>query len=350
MNLNNKKILLIKLRYIGDTLSILPVVENLKQNAPGVVIDVMVHKGTEDILRFHPDIRKIWLYDREKAIKNVIITIAYYINLIKNIRYENYDAVIDFTLGDRAAVIAFLTGASLMITYNDSSRLSHILMNHVIHSDPKACHIVDRQLASLSALGIDAYKREMTIHIPEHIGKDIDRLLKDADLFNDSLRVTIHPGARGALRRWRPERFAEIAVRLKEKFSANILLVGGPGEEDIVDNVEKEMKFPADLKTTGLSLLQMAALFKKCVLFLGNDSAPGHIGAGVGCPTLSLFGPTFPHMWRPIGPESEVIFKDFPCCGCRQCLCEFPDNSCMDGITVDEVWERVERLVNRILK
>ena len=66
MDLNGKKIIIIKLRYIGDTISIIPIVENLKRNAPDTRLDIMVHKGTEEVLEFHPDIRKIWKYDRNQ--------------------------------------------------------------------------------------------------------------------------------------------------------------------------------------------------------------------------------------------------------------------------------------------
>ena len=350
MNLNNKKILLIKLRYIGDTLSILPVVENLKRNMPDAAVDVMVHKGTEEILKFHPDIRKIWKYDRKLARKNVLNTIIYHVKLIKHIRSELYNTVIDFTLGDRAAFISFVTGANNRITYSDSSRLSHILMNQIIRSDPFEHHIVDHQLESLKALGIKDIKKEMSIHIPESVEKDIERIFNEANLANGPMNIAIHPGARGKLRQWKTSGFADIAKRIKLVFSANLILIGGPDEEEIVDRVEEEMEFPADLKTTGLGLLHMAALFRRCNLFLGNDSAPGHIAAAVGCPTLSIFGPTFPHMWRPIHPEGEVIFKNLTCCGCKQRECIRPGKNCMDIIEVDEVWERIEKMINRVSK
>jgi ADP-heptose:LPS heptosyltransferase len=164
------------------------------------------------------------------------------------------------------------------------------------------------------------------------------------------MNIAIHPGALGKLRQWKAGRFADIAKQIKQIFPANLILIGGPGEEKIVDRVEEEMRFPADLKTTRLSLLHMAALFRRCVLFLGNDSAPGHIAAAVGCPTLSIFGPTFPHMWRPIHPDGRVIFKNLACCGCKQQECIRPGQSCMDIIEVDEVWEKVEKMINRFSK
>ena len=159
--------------------------------------------------------------------------------------------------------------------------------------------------------------------------------------------VMIHPGARGELRKWRPERFAEIARRLKECYCAAILLIGGPLENDLVEAVEGQMGFPVSFKSTALTLLEMGALLKQCRLFIGNDSAPGHMAAAVNCPNLTLFGPTFPHMWRPLSPVGEVVFKNVPCCGCRQEHCTRPEGNCMDLIGVDEVWEMVRKLLNR---
>ena len=168
------------------------------------------------------------------------------------------------------------------------------------------------------------------------------------DRFN--VYLTIHPGAGGKLRMWKTERFAEIAVRLKKTFSANIILIGGPNENELVARVEKAMGFSASIKSTSLSLLHMAALLRRCDLFIGNDSAPGHIAAAVNCPTLSLFGPTFPHMWRPINPDGDVIFKNLPCCACKQRECVRPLENCMDSIGVDEVWEKTEKMINRVSK
>ena len=111
--------------------------------------------------------------------------------------------------------------------------------------------------------------------------------------------------------------------------------------------VETTMGFPASFKSTSLSLFEMAALLNQCRLFIGNDSAPGHMAAAVDCPILTLFGPTFPHMWHPIGPVGTVIFKNVQCCGCRQETCIRPEKTCMDLIGVDEVWEEAKKLINK---
>ena len=346
MDLAGKKVLIIKLRYIGDTLSIIPVVENLKNKAPFVTVHVMVNKGTEEVLACHPDIQKIWVYDRKSAKKNILTSIYYHKNFIKKLRSEGFNFVIDFTHGDRAAFLSFMTGAPLRITYQNSSTLSHLLMNRFIRSDPFKQHILDFQLQSLRFFGLDNFDRSFRLHLPESISQRADNFFPDSGIPPSSIKVVIHPGARGKLRQWRPERFAEIARRFKETYQAAIILIGGPGEGDIVQEVETAMGFPASFKSTSLSLLEMAALLNQCRLFIGNDSAPGHMAAAVDCPNLTLFGPTFPHMWHPLSSVGAVIFKNVQCCGCRQETCVRPERTCMDLIGVDEVWEEAKKLIN----
>ena len=345
IDLKDKKILIIKLRYIGDTLSIVPVIENLKFNAPDATVDVMVQKGTEDVIRYHPDINKVIIYDRNEARQGIFSTLTYYRKLVSKMRSVKYDYILDFTLGDRAAVVSFLSGAPERITYREASTLSHILMTHIVEADPFKSHIVDHQLKALEYFGITTFNRSMSIHEPPEVEAKVSGLLKDSGIEKDSWCIAIHPGARGKLRQWRSERFAQIIDRIKNKYNASILLIGGPDERTVLDDVERAVTTQLSLRSTDLTLLEMASLLKKCRLFIGNDSAPGHIAAAAGCSTLSVFGPTFPHMWSPLAQKGEVIFKDVPCCGCKQLACIRPDDICMDMILVDEVWEKVETLL-----
>jgi predicted lipopolysaccharide heptosyltransferase III len=350
VNLDRTKLLIIKLAYIGDTISIIPVIENLKEKAPALTLDVMVNRGSEELLEHHPGIRKVYAYDRKTAKKNLRSSLLYNAKLFRTLRSERYSTVIDFTLGDRSSFIAFLTGAGSRISYKNSSRLSHLLMNHFIDLDPFDYHIVDYQLEALRLFGLDSFKRNMSIHIPESVGAEIERRFSSAGISPHSLNIAIHPGARKKTRQWDPERFGVIARRLTEEHGARIILIGGPGENGLVDKVERQMGSKASIKSNELSLLEMAALLKRCSLFIGNDTAPGHIAGAVGCATLTLFGPNFPHLWRPLSPLGEVLFKNLPCCGCRheEELCIRPGNSCMDLITVEEVWEKASTMLSRL--
>ncbi|RPI80107.1 MAG: glycosyltransferase family 9 protein [Desulfobacteraceae bacterium] len=338
------KVLLIKLRYIGDTLSLLPVIESLWTQAPDIRADVMIHKGTEELLRYHPGIGKIWVYDRSAAKNNILKSIRYHSRLIRNLRAEKYDALIDYTLGDRAAFLSFLIHAPLRVSYRVSSSLSKILMNKIIDLDPQAHHIVDYQLAALKTLGLDHPAGRMKIVLPESLEKRIEQLLPSRKNCK-RLRVIIHPGAARRLRQWRPDRFGLIARKLREQYGAEIILLSGGHEEPLIEEIERRMGFPALFKSARLTLLEIAGILKQGDLLIANDSAPGHMAAGVACPSLILFGPTFPHMWRPYDARNEVVFKNVPCCGCRQLSCSRPESNCMDLIEVEDVWEKIQSLL-----
>lgn len=348
--LQGKKILLVKLRYIGDTLSLVPVINNLNSKTSGAIVDVMVNKGTEEVLLHHPGICRLWIYDREAAKKNYLTSICYHKELIENIRLVKYDYVIDFTHGDRAAFLCFMTGASERITYENSSTISHLLMNRFILCDPFRFHIVDYQLQALRYFGMNQFKRDVTLFVPQEVESKVEGMLRSTMIPPGSPLIVIHPGARGRLRQWRPERFGEICRRLKETYDAGIALIGGPNESELVRDVERCMGFGAPFRSTDLGLLEMAALMKKAILFLGNDSAPGHIAAAVKTPTITLFGPTFPHMWGPLNPAGECLFKHAACCGCRQEICIRPESTCMDLIETDEVWDKVRDVLSKGLQ
>ena len=349
VDLNGKRILIVKLRYIGDTLSVVPVVENLVQKAPGATVDVLVNLGTEPVVAHHPGIRRVWVYDYALAKKTGWASFRYQFVLVRDLRAEQFDIVIDYTHGDRAALLCFLTGAPVRITHRHAGFLSRLLMNRFVDADPAAQHIVDHQLASLRLLGFEALERTLSLHVPDAVQQRVDRRIERARLSRDRPWVVIHPGARGPLRTWRPERFAEIARRLQEHYGAAVILVGGPKEGALLQEVAAGMAREPALCAHELSLLEMGELLRRCTLFIGNDSAPGHLAAAVACATVSLFGPTFPHMWRPLSPGGEVLFKDVPCCGCRQETCIRPESTCMDLIGVDEVWERVQAVLERRL-
>jgi predicted lipopolysaccharide heptosyltransferase III len=342
---DGKKLLLVKLAYIGDTVSLLPVVENLMEKAPRHTVDLMVNEGSEELLSHHPGIRKVWAYARSRAKRSILSSVAYHAAIIRRLRAERYDMVIDYTYGDRSSFLSFMTGAPQRITYRSTNTLSRLLMTEFLPLETRNHHIVDYQLESLRSVGIHEFDRKMTLPVPPSVQSQIDQRLAKEGLEPGRMKVVIHPGARRRLREWRAERFGEIGRRIRESYGAAIILTGGPGDEASVEKAERAMGFTADFKSTELSLLQVAALLKRSVLFIGNDSGPGHIAAAVHCPTLTLFGSTYPHLWRPLNHRGEVLFKNVPCCGCRQEVCIRPESNCMDLISVEEVWEKVVKLL-----
>jgi heptosyltransferase-3 len=343
-----RKILIIKLRYIGDTVMLLPFIKNLKLQIPQAHLSVMVNKGTEEIIRYSEDIDELICYDRQtlKYGGSVYKKICDNIHFIRAVRNKKYDAVIDFTGSDRSEIITLLSGARIRMGNLHGNVWKRIYFNHLIDADIDSMHIVAYEMKALEQLGFKTLTDEYSINIPPDVQTEMDQFFFPQGIDRNIISVVIHPGARRELRRWPAERFAEIALKLKEHYNAKIFLVGGPGEEEVIASVAKSMGNGVAFQGTGLSLIQLAALLKRCDLYLGNDTGSSHVAAGTGVKMITLFGPQYPHRWAPYTKKGMVVFKNVDCIGCNHIDCTQKENVCMTSITTDEVWDKVQRQIN----
>ena len=343
-----RKILLIKLRYAGDAILLLPVIDNIRDCLPHVHLSVMVNRGTEDVLKHCAKIDELICYDRQalKHRESFAGKVSDNIRFLNAVRKKHFDLVIDFSQSDRASFITWLSGASVRMGCDYENPLKRLFFNRLIRADIRAMHVVDYELEALAQLGFPISSRTLHIDIPESIQSKVDALISTSALDRFPIRVAIHPGARREARMWPAERFAAIIARLKETCGAGIALLAGPGEDHLIRQIEQTAP-SIDFQSTQLSLMEMAAVLKRCDLFLGNDTAPAHLAAAVGTRTIALFGPTFPLLWRPYSERATVIFSDPACCGCTQIACPYEGYPCMAAISVDEVWEKVVSLLSQ---
>ena len=347
MSLDYQKILLIKLRYIGDTINLLPVAANIKNQIPRVYLSVMINTGAEDVLKHSKHIDRLICYDRKKMKYNqsFFSKIKNNLGLFYNIRKEKYDLVIDFSGSDRSALITLLSGAKSRWGFNYVNPLLRACYNHFILADINKMHIVDYQFSALQQIGFAIKDKKLVIDIPENIQKNIEN--KFPFLNHKSFKAVIHPGARRINRRWPPARFAQIANLLKKNYNADIILVSAPEESELLDKVGKEVDGNV-IKLSDLSLIKLAALIKKCDLYIGNDTGTSHLAAGTGIKVVTLFGPQFPHLWAPYTDQGATVFKNMECTGpCNHIDCIYDENRCMTAITIDEVWEKINNLIRR---
>jgi ADP-heptose:LPS heptosyltransferase len=347
MSLDYKKILLIKLRYIGDTINLLPVAANIKKQIPHAHLSVMINTGAEDILKHSKHVDQLICYDRKemKYNKSLYAKIKSNLDLFYSIRKEKYDLVIDFSGADRTALITLLSGAKSRWGMNNGSSLSKVCYNHFIAADINKMHVVDYQFSALQQIGFAIQDKKLVIDIPENIQDDIEKTF--SFLKQKSIKAVIHPGARRINRRWPPISFARIANLLKKHYGADIILVSAPDEKELLDEVAKSVDGDV-IKLPPLSLIQLAAFIKKCDLYIGNDTGTSHLAAGAGIKIITLFGPQFPQLWAPYTDQGVTVFKNMECVGpCNHIDCIYDENRCMTSITEDEVWEKINKLVKR---
>lgn len=163
------------------------------------------------------------------------------------------------------------------------------------------------------------------------------------------LLICIHPAAGNEMKQWPIEYFAAVADRLVEDHGAQIILIGGPGEEPIGENLLRHMRRDGAVSLIGRSpLSDLPALLTRCDLFLGNDSGPKHIAAGLGIPTVAVHsGSVDVYEWGPIGPHAVAVVRDVTCAPCylpTPQLCR-RGLACLRQLTPDAVYAACEKML-----
>jgi heptosyltransferase II len=161
--------------------------------------------------------------------------------------------------------------------------------------------------------------------------------------------LALNAGAEyGPAKRWKPERFAEVAERVTTEIPSRWLLLGGPGDVDLASQIERSLlarlgNQGAVINVAGkTTLLELCELIKFSKLLLTNDTGPMHIATAVGTPVVAIFGSTSAELTGPLGPHATVVNARVECTPCFLPECPI-DFRCMNSITPTQVAEAVLR-------
>lgn len=164
------------------------------------------------------------------------------------------------------------------------------------------------------------------------------------------IKIGINPGGDRPNKRWNPDNFAYTADFFVEIFNAKIILLGGPGEENITQHIQNKMKNEAVNLSGKLTLNDLAYVISQFDMLLTNDSGPMHIAAAVKVPLLAIFGPGYPTHTGPYTSQNlfRIACKDVDCRPCYKKKCDRP--ICLDLITSEEVSGKCYELLKNKVK
>jgi ADP-heptose:LPS heptosyltransferase len=352
-----KKILLINLPGMGDTLMFTPVLPPLKAHFPQSHITALVmHASSRQILEENPYIDRVleWNFMREPFFKTM--------NFIRRLRQERFDISLTSYPGNRAAynITSFLIGARQRIAHqyrhHNGSNL-HWLNHHTL-TESNDRHNVEENIRLLEFLGI----------APAGVARDPQFFLNSRNeqfaldfwqthqLAKKELVVGMHTYSsefKNMHRKcWPKERFAELIDLIAERYASAVVLFEGPVDEKNNDGIAALAKHqPIRVRQT--SVAQTAALLKKCQVVVSNDSGVMHLAAAVKTPCVAIFGPTNPQKLGPFYAEHVVVRKGLPCSPCfyysadpLTCRAGL-DYGCLCTITAAEVLEAIAKLNRR---
>jgi hypothetical protein len=147
---------------------------------------------------------------------------------------------------------------------------------------------------------------ELPPHVPPAWASDAaDAALAAANLAG-RLFLVVHPGSGSAAKNWPPERFAAVVPAVEARLGLPSVMLAGPADDAVIQRLRHAAPVLPPI-LADLPLPVVAALLLRARGYLGNDSGVAHLAGQLGLPTLVLFGPTDPALWRPLGPRVQVL-------------------------------------------
>ena len=346
-----KKILIIKPSSLGDIIHALPVATAISRQISGVVIDWVVRPEYAEILQAHPAIRRIFFFDRGKWVRSsrMLQTLPEIIGMVRSIRQEHYDAVLDLQGLFRSGLLSFLSGSKLRLGFENAREFSTVFYNRKVKVPNEGIHAIDRYQLFLREMGIASPKLDYGLILPGEAVGFVEKLLVEEGIRSVRPLIALNPNARWETKQWLPDRFAVLADRLVDDLGAEVVFVGAASDGGWIQKILADVKKPVHNLAGKTTILQLAALLRKAALLVTCDSGPMHLAAAVGTKVLALFGPTDPVRTGPYGSENRVIQKDMDCSPCLRRSCPERTHLCMEAITADEVFQEVKQMLTTIL-
>ncbi|MCX5703868.1 MAG: lipopolysaccharide heptosyltransferase II [Candidatus Omnitrophica bacterium] len=338
-----KRILIVRTDRIGDVLLSTPVIKALRENYPDAYIAMMVSPYAKDIIDGNPYLDEVIIYDKSGKHKSWMGSIKFTLNL----RKRRFDLSLILHPINRVHLVTFFAGIPKRVGYD--RKLGFLLTDKPKHTKQLGeKHELEYNLDLLRYLGIEAGDKNLFMPIKIESEQWVEGLFKQEGLKTTDKILTIHPGASCPSKIWPSERFAQVADKLAQDHGFKILLIAGPRDIALADNVIKHMRHPAINLAGKTSVSQLASLLKRCKLFISNDSGPVHIASAVGTPVISIFGRSqlglSPKRWGPLGKKDRVLHKEVGCIKClaHNCVKEF---ACLKAITVEDVLQAAEEIL-----
>ena len=335
------RVLLVRLRSIGDTVLATPSIFALKRFLPHAQIDILLEGWVAPLLSGFPDVDNVITLDRA--------SVASRAQVARRLRQTRYDVAYNLHGGTTATLLTRASGAKHRVgfkTYQYARLHNHLSPSPIMLWGRDKTHSVEQQLALVGWTGVPVTDRPSTCLgvSPEASAKIRDRLTA-AGLNSNQSFALIHPAAAFATKQWAVEKFAKVIEDLAARSIPSVILVA-PSERVLGFELEKLSSTPAII-LNDLTLPEVVALCGCARLFVGNDSGIAHVAAAMDTPSVVIFGSSNRVHWQPwTKAPSEVVFEDMPCQPCHGYFCEkFDRPECIIRVPVERVLAAMDRVL-----
>jgi lipopolysaccharide heptosyltransferase II len=352
------RILLVRLRLIGDVVFTTPVIRALRRQYPAATITYVVEAEAAPVVARNPHLTEVIAIARARGFERLREDWR----IGRRLRAARFDLVVDLHGGPRSAWLAWATRAPVRVGYDVAGRAW--MYSRVVHRPRRLLprHSVLSQWDLLPAVDAafpptpDRSADRVEMPVDPAAAARVAGQLAHADIPTTGRLIVIHVSAGNPFRRWPEAAFAELASGLVgEAADRWVLLTGGPSDRAATTRVLGAARARAGgaaarlLDAEDWSLADLRAVCDRAALYIGGDSGPLHIASTSDVPIVGLYGPTLPERSAPWRPDSirtaSVDVGALPCRPCDQRVCAPGDFRCLRGLGAGAVRTAAERLL-----
>jgi len=342
-----KNILIVKPSSLGDIVLALPALTALHKSFPEARISWLIRPEFAPLLKNQPCLTETIIFDRKFLGKAWFhpSALASLLLLIRRLRRNKFDAVIDLQGLFRTASLAWLSGCKKRFGMAGARELAHIFYTHKVEQDRDCIHLVDYYLKIIQTTGASNTQVQSPgwltpfLLLVDPVAADaVNRLLITKGIEPNNYAVFV-PTSAHADKCWPVERFAALADKISSQFHLSIIATGAASEKSAVERLRDLANVPIANFAGVTSLSELVALLKAARLVVSNDTGPGHIAAAEGTPLVLIFGRSNPARVAPYGRPHCVAATEPDGRGFKADSTDPKHN--IKNITVDEVYQKV---------
>lgn len=301
------KILALQFKYFGDAVLLTPALRALRGNFPDAELHLLVPEEAAPLFQPLPWLDQVWPMPRQRGRADIFETAP----IIYALRRERFDRSVDFASNDRGAILSFLIGAKRRLGWAERGGF---FGRKFLYTDL----VVPAKNPPHESLRLAQLLSGWQIPMPGSLEAELhaDVLLADAakKILPDEHAIVCHVASSQPKKEWPLAHWAKWH-RLATAAGRRLVFTTARGEREAALMVELKKLAPDAVILPFIAELPLfLAVLARAQVFVSGDTGPLHFAAGLGVPTISLFGPTPPARWAPVGDKHLALTGGT--CGC----------------------------------
>lgn len=318
----------------GDMLANVSIFRAIKETYKNAEITLIVSPQNYYAITKNKFVDRFFNFDKKQLLN------SQYRAELRSLLKEHYDVVVipsTVSISSTSLILGRLANADIRIgpaTLNGETNKYSYLVDRRINLDwrkyPDA-HVSDFGLEIVRPFGISTKDFSSTVTFDESDINSVKDFFAKNEINTENTIIGLHVGAGKPQNRWSALKFAELIDQLNENYNCSVILTGSSSDIEELDFVTEHTKVKT-VKLLNRTIPELAALISSVNLFITNDTGVMHVAGTTATPQISVFGPTNPFNWAPVGPNKYFIRK----------------SDLIDDISVEEVYKLAKMILGNL--